>query len=192
MSHELTLTGTRPILMHSVQNLGDPDSDYVKAIDRLNALKSKITDEQRAERDWLKFRGGLYYDDTDGPILPAANVFKSLREGAALSRNGKDVERGLVFLDVHAPLEYEGPRDPKLLYEDGRTRWVDRRIGRINRAPVVTIRPRFDQWSATFEFDIDEEVLDLDDLVHIAKRAGRLIHIGDYRPFFGFYTVAVS
>lgn len=187
----LTMTGTAPLLMHNVQ-LGDPDNEYVRDISRLNALKSKITDEQRAERDWLKFRGGLYYDETDGPVLPAANAFRSLQQAAALTRNGKDVERGLVILDEAAPLEYDGPRKPEDLWGDGRSRFVDRRMARVNRAPVVAIRPRFDQWAATFRFELDEDVMNPDDFAFIAEKAGRMIHVGDYRRFFGNYAVKVS
>jgi hypothetical protein len=147
MSHTITLSGTQPLLQHNVR-LGDPDDEYVREIGRLNALKSKITDEQRAERDWLKFRGGLYFDNELGPVLPAANVFRSLQQAASLTRNGKDIERGLIILDEQAPLEYDGPREPEKMWGDGKSRFVDRRMARINRAPVVAIRPRFDQWAA--------------------------------------------
>lgn len=191
MSHTITLTGVQPLLQHNVQ-LGDPENEYVREIGRLNALKAKITDEQRAERDWLKFRGGLYYDDQLGPVLPAANVFRSLQQAAALTRNGKDIERGLVMLDEAAPLEYDGPRKPEELWGDGKSAFVDRRMARVNRAPVVAVRPRFDQWAAVFRFDLDDEVMDLDDFEFIAEKAGRLIRVGDYRKFFGAYSITVA
>lgn len=191
MPYTITLTGAQPLLMHNVQ-LGDPENEYVRDIGRLNALKGKITDEQRAERDWLKFRAGLYYNDTDGPVLPAANVFRSLQQAASLTRNGKDVERGLVMLDESVPLEYNGPRTAEELWGGGTSAFVDRRMARINRAPVVAIRPRFDQWAATFRFDLDDEVMNLDDFEFVAEKAGRLIRIGDYRRFFGGYTVEIA
>lgn len=191
MSNTITLTGTAPLLMHNVQ-LGDPENEYVREIARLNALKGKITDEQRAERDWLKFRGAFYYDEQDGPVLPAANVFRSIQQAASLTRNGKDVERGLVMLDEHSPLTYDGPRKPEELWGDGKSRFVDRRMARVNRAPVVAIRPRFDEWEATFRFELDEEIMNPDDLVHIAEKAGRMIHVGDYRRFFGAYKVTIA
>jgi hypothetical protein len=187
----ITITGTQPLLMHNVQ-LGDPDNEYVRAIGKLNALKGKITDEQRAERDWLKFRGGLYYEDSDGPVLPAANLFRSIQQAASLTRNGKDVERGFVVLDEYSPLEYNGPRKPEDLWGDGTSRFVDRRMAKVNRAPVVSIRPRFDGWSASFRFTLDEEVMNPEDFAYVAERAGRLIHIGDYRRFFGAYTVEID
>lgn len=187
----ITLTGSSPLLMHNVQ-LGDPDNFYVREISKLNALKGKITEEQRAERDWLKFRGGLYHDDDLGPVLPAANVFRSLQQAAALTRNGKDIERGLVMVDEHSPLTYDGPRDPEAMWGEGKSKFVDRRMARVNRAPVVAIRPRFDTWSAQFRFELDEDVMSRDDFAFIAEKAGRMIHVGDYRRFFGSYTVEIA
>lgn len=187
----LTLTGTQPLLVHNVQ-LGDPENEYVRDIARLNALKGKITDDQRAERDWLKFRGGLYYDPDLGPVMPAANIFRSLQQAAALTRNGKDIERGLVILDDTAPLEYDGPRKPEDMWGGGQSRYVDRRMARINRAPVVAIRPRFDEWSASVRYDLDEDVMSEDDFKFVAEKAGRMIHIGDYRRFFGAYQVSLG
>lgn len=191
MAHVITLSGTQPLLQHNVQ-LGDPENEYVRDIARLNALKQKITDEQRAERDWLKFRGGLYYDETLGPVMPAANVFRSLQQAASLTRNGKDIERGLVILAEASPLEYDGPRKPEDLWGDGQSEFVDRRMARVNRAPVVAIRPRFNQWECSFEFELDDEVMNMDDFQFIAEKAGRLIHVGDYRRFFGAYDVKLS
>jgi hypothetical protein len=187
----LVMTGTAPLLLHNVQ-LGDPDNEYVRQIAQLNALKGKITDEQRAERDWLKFRGGFYYDEDDGPVLPAANVFRSLQQAAALTRNGKDIERGLVILDEHCPIGYDGPRTPEQMWGDGKSRFVDRRMARVNRAPVVAIRPRFDEWRVAYRYELDDEVMNPDDFLHIAHKAGRMIHVGDYRRFFGHYTVEVT
>jgi hypothetical protein len=34
--------------------------------------------------------------------------------------------------------------------------------------------------------------MNLDDFVFIAEKAGRMIHVGDYRRFFGAYQVKLS
>ena len=189
--HTLTLTGSTTLLMKNV-DLADPDNETVRDINRLNALKTKITVEQRAERDYLKWRGALYWDDQDGPIMPAANVFRSVQQGAAMTRNGKDVERGLIIHGTQARLEYPGPRDLARMWNDGKSVHVDRRMCVVNRAPIPNVRPAFPQWSCSFQFDLDEDVLSLDDFGWMAERAGRMIHIGDYRRFFGAYTVQVD
>ncbi|HEY6797029.1 MAG TPA: hypothetical protein VI248_20340 [Kineosporiaceae bacterium] len=189
--HMMNVTGAITLLMNNVQG-ADPDYPLNKEISRLNALKGRITDEQRAERDYLKWRSALYWDEEDGPVLPSANIFKSILQAAALTRNGKDVERGMVIHSLHSPLAYDGPRSIEGLWNGGKGSHVDRRMATVNRAPVPNLRPAFPNWSASFEFDLDEEILSLDDFVWIAEKAGRLIHVGDYRRFYGAYRVTVE
>lgn len=187
----MTITGVTTLLMNNVQG-ADPDHPLTKEIGRLNALKGKITDEQRKERDYLKWLRAIYWDDGDGPILPAANMFRSIHEAATLTRNGKDVERGLTIHGLHSPLTYDGPRTQEGLWNGGVGPHVDRRMAKVNRAPIPTLRPSFDGWGAAFRFDLDEDVLSIDDFTWIAEKAGRLIHIGDYRRFFGAYRIEIS
>jgi hypothetical protein len=189
--HTMIVTGATTLMMNNVQG-ADPDNQLTKEIGRLNALKSRITDEQRKERDYLKWQSAMYWDDEDGPILPASNVFKSILQAAALTRNGKDVERSLVIHTLHSPLDYPGPRTIEGLWADGKGPHVDRRMATVNRAPIVCLRPAFPQWAARFEFDLDEDILSLDDFTWIVEKAGRLIHVGDYRRFFGAYRAVIS
>lgn len=189
--YQLTLTGTKTLLMKNIQ-MGDPDNKWVREIAKLNALKSKITEDQRAERSYYQWAGSLYFNDEFGPVLPGANVFRSIQQAAALTRQGKDVERALVMHTYEAPLEYSGPRDMESMWAGGFGPHVDRRMGVINRAPVVVVRPAFPTWSATFEFDLDEDILSINDFEYLAEKAGRLIHVGDYRRFFGSYSIEVT
>jgi len=187
----MEITGATTLLMNNVQG-ADPDFPTTREIGRLNALKNKITDEQRRERDYLKWSCSLYWDDEDGPILPAANVFKSILQAAALTRNGKDVERSLVIHGLHSRLSYPGPRSKDGLWSDGTGVHVDRRMCTVNRAPIPNLRPAFPVWGAEYAFDLDEDIMSFDTFSWICERAGRLIHIGDYRRFFGAYTVEIS
>lgn len=187
----VTLTGKTTLLMKNVDG-ADPDNSIVREIGKLNALKSKITDDQRAERDFLKWKVSLYWDDVDGPVMPAANVFRSIQQAAGLTRNGKDIERGLIILSVQSRLEFPGKRDIASLWNGGTGIHVDRRMAKVNRAPIVTVRPSFPEWSCSFDFDLDEDVMSLEDFAWLAEKAGRLIHIGDYRRFFGAYAVQVT
>ena len=57
---------------------------------------------------------------------------------------------------------------------------------------MVAIRPRFDEWACAFRFELDEDVMNPDDFTYIAEKAGRMIHVGDYRRFFGAYSVKVA
>lgn len=189
--HTMTLTGTTTLLMKNIQ-LGDPDNEFVREIAKLNALKSKITDDQRADRDFLKWRGAFYWDEIDGPIMPAPNAFRSIQQAGALTRNGKDIERALNIHDIHARLDFPGKRDVDSLWSKGKGPHVDRRMAVINRAPVVNVRPCFPEWSCSFRFDLDEDVMSMEDFTWVAEKAGRMIHIGDYRRFFGAYSIEIA
>jgi hypothetical protein len=43
-----------------------------------------------------------------------------------------------------------------------------------------------------FRFELDEDAMNPDDFVFIAEKAGRMIHVGDYRRFFGAYSVVIK
>ena len=187
----LTMTGTAPLIMHNAQT-ADPLNPYAKAIKELTAKRTNKTDADELEISRLKFEAGLYYDDQDGPFLPAANIFRSLIEAGSMTRDGKKVERGVVFLGVQARLEYDGPRDLETLWGDGTGRFVDRRLAAVNRVRIPVTRPIFPDWSCSFEVLVDEEVLNPGAFRSLAEKAGRAVGVGDYRRFYGRFAVEIS
>jgi len=102
------------------------------------------------------------------------------------------VERGIIIADPAVPLDYDGPRDLAGLWNNGTGRFIDRRMAKINRAPIVAVRPAFPDWSCTFRLELDEDVMSRDDFEYAAVKAGKMIHIGDYRRFFGAYSVEIE
>ena len=187
----LRLTGTTPLIMHNVQT-ADPLNHWAREIGKITAKKRNKTDADEVELSRLKFAAGLYYDAVIGPYLPAANIFRCLIEAGAITREGKKIERGVVFLADRSPLEYPGPRDIDGLWGDGATRFVDRRLANVNRARVPITRPIFPEWAALFEVEIDPEVINPDTFVDIAAKAGRAIGVGDYRRFYGKFKAEVA
>jgi hypothetical protein len=99
--------GTTPLLMHNAR-LVDPLDTVVKQIREVSSKRIK-TDADHAEIAQLEWLGGIYYQQDVGPFVPATNLQKCLIEGARLSRDGKKIERGVVFETLVLPLEYEGP-----------------------------------------------------------------------------------
>jgi hypothetical protein len=187
----LTLTGTAPLIMHNAQT-ADPLNPYARAIKELTAKRTNKTDADELEISRLKFVAGLYYDDQDGPYLPAANVFRCLIEAGSMTRDGKKVERGVVFLADRSRLEYDGPRDLNGMWGDGTTRFVDRRLAAVNRVRIPVTRPIFPEWSASFEVLVDEEVLNPGAFRALAEKAGRAVGVGDYRRFYGRFAVEIT
>jgi hypothetical protein len=170
-----------PLIMHNGL-LADREYEWTK---RLSAVtgKRKKTDEDHAAVAELEWRGGLYYDPELGPYLPGDNVRRSLLDAARLSKEGKNIERGVLRLTKRNRLQYDGPRDPEKLWADPRFR--HRAMVKVSTSKVARTRPQFLGWSATVTIDFDTAVLDSRDLLRIAQAAGQFIGIGDGRPFYG-------
>lgn len=188
---QIDVTGTVPLLMHNIR-LADDQEPIVREIKKLTAKKTKKTDEDKQEIDRLSFAGGLYYDDTLGPYMPAENVFRCLMEAGSLTRDGKKIERGVFVHTTQAPLAYDGPRDIDKLWDGGTGRHVDRRMVAVQRQRIPRVRPIFPEWAFTMQMDIDTTVIDVEEFIDIFRKAGRMIGLGDYRRFYGKFAVEVS
>lgn len=192
MKARLTATGTRPLLMHNVR-LASPLDPYAKDLKRLNGKpSSKRTDEDRMEIARAEWEGGLYFDPAIGPYVPASWVFKSLVEGARLTKAGKKIERGVMVQEMVHPLIYRGQRDLDGLWGNGSSEFVDIRTARVGQAKVDRCRPIFREWAFEAELFVDPSAIDLDELREVARNAGALIGIGDYRMLFGRYEASVD
>ena len=193
MFHEITinLTSNGAMLMHNARS-ADPTDEYARAMRAITAKKTNKTEADEIELSRLKFAAGLYWREETGPYLPSANLFRCLIESASMTRSGKKVERGVQITHPEARLEYDGPRDVDGLWGDGTTRWVDRRLAAVNRVRIPVVRPIFPEWAASFTMLVDDEVINLDEFAALAERAGRSIGIGDFRRFYGRFTVEIS
>ena len=52
----------------------------------------------------------------------------------------------------------------------------------VQRSRVLRVRPKFDDWSATFSVEYDEELVDRSKLERWIDIGGRRIGLGDWRP----------
>ena len=92
---------------------------------------------------------------------------------------------GLVC-EEPAPLLYEGPTDPKALWEDGRFSY---RITKSQKGQrVVRTRPIFFPWSALILLAFNDEMLDPQEVDEIVVIGGQTIGLLEERPEYGRYT----
>ena len=128
-----------------------------------------------------------------GPYLPIVNVYMSLHTGAKTKKLGKHIERGVMPAgDGILPLVYDGPRDVESLWGDGMSEFVDVRPARVGTNKVDRCRPRFNQWLVEAEFVVDTNVIDYEDFCDVARIAGELVGLGDYRLLYGRYEATVE
>ena len=166
----IELTGTSPLAMHNIQ-LADPLNDFAKAISEITG-KRKKTESDMEEIARLEFLGGLYYDPTIGVYVRTYAVLRAFEQAGKITRQGKSVMQGVAVLADKTPLVYEGPREPQALWERPEFRW--RGVVGVAGRRVVRMRPIFRKWSLSFEAELVDEVIDLDDFVRIAEQAGRV------------------
>lgn len=189
---KIKLTGIRPLVMHNGL-LADPTNPTVIRIREITSKGSKkMTVEDHKERDRLEWEGGLYWDDSLGPVIPSDNLERLIQFGARKSRRGKDVEAAVLVAEDVVPVQYSGPRDPKKLYGDGNTDFVLRKGVKIGKARVIRIRPKFPTWEISFTAEFDGSVINQRDIIKAVEDAGRLVGLGDYRPKYGRFIAEFS
>lgn len=144
--------------------------------------KSPRTDADDAEADRLEWMRALYHDDEIGLYVPAANLWRCMRNAGLLvdkKGGGKLIERGLAFTTDRFPLTYSGPRDLQALYELPEFRLRGPVV--IDRKRVMKTWPVIPHWSLSFEAEMAEDILNFDVLVRIAAAAGRFEGLCDDR-----------
>lgn len=143
MNITIAVKGVSPLLMHNPRMV-DPDFEINIKIKELTRKKNK-TEEDRREIERLEWYGGIYTDTNgDGkPIVvqPTSKLRKSAIEAARISRQGKDVERALLFDGVYTPLIHNGPRGIDELWRS--QQYISRLSVVLSGKRIMRVRPQF-------------------------------------------------
>ena len=192
MKMRLTCTGTRPLLLHN-ERLSSPLNPYARRIKEMSSVRGK-TEEQLLQLARTEFEGALYFDDQLGPYVPANMLRKCLIIGARMTRAGKKIERGVSISDFMLPLLYDGPRDIGGLWGEGpgKSPFVDLRPVRVQSARVDRCRPVFRDWVIEAEVIADPQMIEPEQFAEVARMAGEMQGIGDYREMYGRFSVVAE
>lgn len=191
MKTRLTCTGTRPLIMHN-ERLASPLNAYTKKIKEISSVRGK-TEDQLLQMARLEFEGAMYFDKELGPYVPANMLRKCLITGARLIRAGKKIERGVSLTDFMFSLLYDGPRDIAGLWgEPGKSPFVDMRPVRVQSSRVDRCRPIFRDWAIEAEVIADPQVIEPEEFAEVARLAGEMQGIGDYREMYGRFRSVVE
>lgn len=183
---QVTATGITPLLMSSPKAMQAEGGTV--AVGKKDILSPEASAESRA------------YRQPDGTLFfPTVAFRSSMLRAATGERIGKRAARsvlaGAVFVvEERAPLFDPATGDPASTYEiDNRRVVVSRGSG------IVRSRPRLETWAATFQLDVDVDILTdaaADIVAHYLTIAGSSIGVGDYRPEkagpFGRYTIDIT
>jgi hypothetical protein len=173
-------TGASALVMNNARGIDklDPLSKLIAEI----TAKSPRTEADDAEISRLEWHRCLYHASGIGLYVPNANVMRCLRDAGNLvekNKGGKRIERGLMLARDQIPLRYDGSTDLDELYRDDTHRW--RGPARIQSTRVMKTWPIFPSWSFTFEAEMSEEQINLDQLARIATYAGQYVGLCDDR-----------
>lgn len=177
------LTSSAPLIMHNGQ-LADPLNKWAKLMKAITSKRNK-TDADHEELARLEFLGGLYLDE-NGPVIPAQNIERALVDAAKKRREGPVAKSGM-FCDIHARLEYDGPRLADELWGDERFRFAS--LVKVGTARVLRTRPIFPNWSTVIIVTYDTEQVNLSTINEWVKVGGQLIGLLEWRPKYGRYEV---
>lgn len=178
------IEGKAPLICHNAR-LSDPLDKWTIAVAEISS-KRKKTIADHMEMAHREFLGSLYLGENGTPVIPGGNIERMLRDAAAKSKRGKDIQAGVLVTD-EIPIVYDGPKDPEKLWQDEKFRF--RASCKVGTSRVMRTRPWFPEWSLAFEVLYDDTLLNQTAIEEFVELAGSIIGLGDWRPKHGRFEV---
>lgn len=188
------VTGNSPILMANPQCV-DRFNPFTREIARINAKKTRRTDEDYKMLADLEVRSKVHWDGDLGVFVPSTWLTAALCKNAfTLKKISKDKIRGSVF-----PVESK----IKLIYSSmDRVKTLDDVVGnpefRYNmnvkqgQVRIMKSMPIFKNWSFEAELEFENTQVDPTDLKAILEYSAKYGGFGDFRPTFGRAVAEVA
>jgi hypothetical protein len=188
------VTGNSPILMANPQCV-DRFNPFTREIARINAKKTRRTDEDYKMLADLEVRSKVHWDGDLGVFVPSTWLMAALCKNAfTLKKISKDKIRGSVF-----PVESK----IKLIYSSmDRVKTLDDVVGntefRYNmnvkqgQVRIMKSMPIFKNWSFEAELEFENTQVDPTDLKAILEYSAKYGGFGDFRPTFGRAVAEVA
>jgi hypothetical protein len=181
---KLCLTGASPLICHNAQ-LSNPLNYYAKEIKKISG-KRKKTDADLERMAELEFKGGLYCDENERPILPAEGIEAIVVAGAKKSKEGPTAKAG-VICSKHFLLTYDGPEKADDLWAD--KDFVLQASVRVNNSRIIRTRPIFRDWKCDVELEYNTEMCNEEQVIGWLKTTGEQCGSFDWRPKYGRFIV---
>ena len=194
---QVAIEGTAALLMHNGM-LADPLSPYTKALKNLTSNRKK-SDDDHIKIAEAEFRGGLYFSEKNGPYIPGDVIDATLREGAKKKKLGKVFFACVKTTKAEYPLVYKG-QSPDHKGSNGMTAlweaggpdnhaFVDRRGAGVQDSRIIRTRPKFEDWTLSFDFELAPCELNPENVKEAITLAGLYVGLCDFRPKYGTFAV---
>jgi hypothetical protein len=183
----LNITGMNPLLQNNPQTV-DRFNDYTRAMAKINAKKTRRTDEDYRDLQNIEVRAKIYWDENLGIYVPGTWVSAAIAAASfKKAKISKADIRGSVFVeDDKIKLNYENSNLVKKPEDI-----VGNPFFRLNmtlkqgQVRVVKAVPIFHKWSFSTKLEFDDKLVDESSLIDIIKHASLYGGFGDFRPTFG-------
>ena len=183
---KVTWKGTKTLIMHSCQCV-NPLNPIQKELKKYTSKRTK-TDEDLQRISDLEWEAGAYWKEGMGLYIPGENVIATIVNGAKLFKKGTDVQKYVSVPDVHIPFNYGENLTKEELIADKDYRDVRPMV--VGKAKVIRTRPRFNQWSITFNLEYEEDKIDRDVVILALENAGKYVGLCDSRRYgYGRFVV---
>ena len=192
MLYDITVRGTTPIIMHNGAaglDTRSPANLEKAEIARKRGTNRTASDDARLAE--LETQTALYLDASGAPTLPEAALRACIETGARKLKQGPQVREGLIVAAVKS-FDYDKDRYGTTLKELMKSAQFTVPVV-VQRNRILRTRAKFDDWSCTFQVEVDDELVDQGQLATWLDIAGRRIGLGDWRPeksgHYGRFTV---
>ena len=179
----ITITGKTPLLLNRFT-----DEAQMAAT---SGTRPNISTDSKTPREVAEKK--LYTGDDGIPGIPQPNLFRCIIDAGKFFKAGKSKITTVKSSLIPSCVEIS----PIFITIDHEQDWtVDSRPVRIpaTGGRIIAHRPRFDDWSLSFQAGLDEDTIAERTFRDIMDAAGSKIGLGDFRPdtkgpFGKFYVV---
>jgi hypothetical protein len=182
--------GTKSLILHSCRT-ANPMDEYTKKIKAITSKRNK-TDDDHINMARLEYIAACYWNENAGFHIPGVNIEACIVTGAKSSKNGKKATLGLRVPEEYVPLNINyNAKTPEELFEKY-PETKDVRFVTVNRSKILRCRPRLDRWSLSFNVELDEKEMTIDEFKDALGYAGTRACLGDCRPRYGTFESKVE
>lgn len=187
-------TGINPLLQNNPQTV-DRFNTYSKAMAKINAKKTRRTDDDYLELRNLEMRAKVYWDDAMGIYVPATWVTAAIAGSAfrTVKVSKADVRSAVFANEQKLELSYRDKakvKAPDDIVKNPAFR-LDMTL-KQGQVRVVKAVPIFHDWSFQAGIEYDDSVIDADSMNTVITRVAHYGGFGDFRPTFGRAQVEIT
>lgn len=180
MRYQVTIIGISPLIQHSAAGLDPKLPANIEKAEIARKKGSNRTEQDDARLRQLETLTSLWLDEDDQATIPPHALRACIEQAARKLKQGPQVREGLIVT-----------RTITFAYDDERLGATAGALSNnaqftvpvvVGRSRILRTRAKFDDWSAVFEIEVDEELVDQQQLETWLDIAGRRIGLGDWRP----------